>query len=1138
MGKNKKDFFISYNRHDERWAEWIAWQLENAGYEVIFQLWDWGPGSDFVLEMQKATEQCERTIIVLSNHFLSSRFTQPEWSQAFAKDPTGEKRLLIPVRVEQCELKGFFTSRVYIDFLGSPPVNKNELRKDLIDRLLDGINPNRRKPETEPLLPNLKSSAVVSEDKIGLTDDILLSDGKDQLVDFKKVIKPAYLFQGKQSNEIIRYLVSEWLPVGPAVAILQGFSGCGKSQLALAVAANSQRCLDPFEPQLESPNSSLDILIDIALALENEGIHDLMLELEKGTNGDLFKALLIVLRREPIFIIVDEFQRFFSETNTLPPKSWQYLVEKLNNSNRPAGRLLLISNRSVKSSRWCENCIIKELEGFTSTEAADFLFKLLKSKKLSSKVPSDRLEEIGLRLGGNPRALKTLVGSLMSESLNDLISLAPDLFKPGDVRLDPDLVEEFERELISRTLPNMEPNLLKLMRWLAVHRRPFKKEAFTEFTSLKVSVKTLRLQLIDRFLLENTTRGDFLHPLAREISVSRLRTQKKEWKKAHSLAANYHFRHFKAMQLKGAQKLTISYAELRHHLLEAGRINEINLASEKLTRFALSHITKPAQSQIPDNVETLEERIALISALPDNQRPKGLEYHLALCLKHRNIGDDYKKALYHVRKATGPHAYYAVWLLRIDLEYSLNGIEAMIKVQNEALKYLGGGSNAFSIYHRCAQILKKNDKLNDAIEVLEKGIYTPNVTCISSLINLCARYMEQAKRYDDAIKILEKGMNTPNMPELVTLYLHCANLMVKMNRLEDAISLLKKGMNIPGMTKIYSFYLLLANYMDKVGKNEEAILLLKEGISDSRVIDPIEIYRLYAEQLVKNHRIEEAITLIESGITSKVIRDPIPLYQFLSELMEASGDTEDCVKFLKSAMSNPKLMTEPSIYLTCAKLLFHSRNLEDAISVLERGMLVPNMREQGQLYQMCAELTGRQGHLDEAIKILEKGISNRNMHNLYSLYHSCSELMVKADRIEDAITLLKRGINAPAVTNKTVLFQACAKLLAKFNRKDEAILLLEDAIDLPGITGQVVLYQTCGKLMSNVGRKQDAIQLLKKAINGPKLGNLVSLYYLCANLMIDLGQHDDLILLLTKGIAEYPKDKNLKLIYQKAIENI
>ena len=32
-----KDFFVSYNKADRTWAEWIAWQLEAAGYEIVIQ---------------------------------------------------------------------------------------------------------------------------------------------------------------------------------------------------------------------------------------------------------------------------------------------------------------------------------------------------------------------------------------------------------------------------------------------------------------------------------------------------------------------------------------------------------------------------------------------------------------------------------------------------------------------------------------------------------------------------------------------------------------------------------------------------------------------------------------------------------------------------------------------------------------------------------------------------------------------------------------------------------------------------------------------------------------------------------------------------------------------------------------------
>ena len=96
-----KDYFISYNRADRTWAEWIAWQLESAGYTTVLQAWDFRPGGNFVIEMQRTTAEAERTLAVLSPDYIAARFTQPEWAAAFAQDPTSEKGTLLPMRVRE-----------------------------------------------------------------------------------------------------------------------------------------------------------------------------------------------------------------------------------------------------------------------------------------------------------------------------------------------------------------------------------------------------------------------------------------------------------------------------------------------------------------------------------------------------------------------------------------------------------------------------------------------------------------------------------------------------------------------------------------------------------------------------------------------------------------------------------------------------------------------------------------------------------------------------------------------------------------------------------------------------------------------------------------------------------------------------
>ena len=69
------DFFVSYNQADRDWAEWIAWQLEVAGYRTVLQAWDFLGGSHFPQEMQNAHSKAERTVVVLSQSYLDAKFT-------------------------------------------------------------------------------------------------------------------------------------------------------------------------------------------------------------------------------------------------------------------------------------------------------------------------------------------------------------------------------------------------------------------------------------------------------------------------------------------------------------------------------------------------------------------------------------------------------------------------------------------------------------------------------------------------------------------------------------------------------------------------------------------------------------------------------------------------------------------------------------------------------------------------------------------------------------------------------------------------------------------------------------------------------------------------------------------------------
>lgn len=91
------DLFVTHNAHDRAWAEWIAWQLEDAGFSVITQAWDFV--GNWVIKMDPAMREAQRAVAVIALHYTNSEalFTHSECANAFRLDPNGEKDLLIPI---------------------------------------------------------------------------------------------------------------------------------------------------------------------------------------------------------------------------------------------------------------------------------------------------------------------------------------------------------------------------------------------------------------------------------------------------------------------------------------------------------------------------------------------------------------------------------------------------------------------------------------------------------------------------------------------------------------------------------------------------------------------------------------------------------------------------------------------------------------------------------------------------------------------------------------------------------------------------------------------------------------------------------------------------------------------------------
>jgi len=149
--EDKNDFFISYNKSDRQWAKWVAATLEKEGYSTIIQAWDFRPGGNFVRYMQEALLSSERLIAILSEDYLKSLYCQDEWMSAFTRDPGGNKKIIIPVRITDIEPKGLLAAIIYIDLFGIDD------EKEAEKRLIQGVDIESI-PRNRPSFPGKKKA--------------------------------------------------------------------------------------------------------------------------------------------------------------------------------------------------------------------------------------------------------------------------------------------------------------------------------------------------------------------------------------------------------------------------------------------------------------------------------------------------------------------------------------------------------------------------------------------------------------------------------------------------------------------------------------------------------------------------------------------------------------------------------------------------------------------------------------------------------------------------------------------------------------------------------------------------------------------------------------------------------------------
>ena len=225
MVGDRVDFFVSHAGQDRAWAEWVAWQLIDAGYQVVLDVWDWAAGQNFITKMSDALDRADRVVALFSAaYFERQRYTTLELSASLVPVPGGAEDRLVPVRVEEVpaeKMPAVLRPLVYRDVFG---VEEAAARR----ALLEAVGPPCR-PEAPPVFPGRGVLGAMS--RLGGWPPRL----PGSVPRFWNVPARNPVFAGRDGL-LVR--VREQLLGGDRAVVqaLQGMGGVGKTQLAVQYA--------------------------------------------------------------------------------------------------------------------------------------------------------------------------------------------------------------------------------------------------------------------------------------------------------------------------------------------------------------------------------------------------------------------------------------------------------------------------------------------------------------------------------------------------------------------------------------------------------------------------------------------------------------------------------------------------------------------------------------------------------------------------------------------------------------------------------------------------------------------------------------------------------------------------------------
>jgi hypothetical protein len=599
---------------------------------------------------------------------------------------------------------------------------------------------------------------------------------------------------GSQHQALVEWLATQWWSEDIPVAIIQGFPGVGKTEIAL----QAMRRIKASHPNLTAcifhcPDTKValadDLLLTIAEELSDNNDGELLDRLERGEDtASIFAQLLTT----PRLIVIDEAEKLAIASTGKLPAPISALLKKWADTEDAAGRLLLLSLREFEEDVWLKRVEVRRIDPLAPDVAQAFLAAELDKIGKSDAVPPDRRRDLVSWLGRNPRAIRLMVSALAHDKLDDLIGLVPAAWENEDQQIAPELLRQFEQALLARAEAQLSAPGRVFFRRLSVLRRPVNRRGLEALAPEGSEMEPLLAELQARFMIEEKEPSRYdMHSMIRATAGSQMSAA--ERRRAHAAAGRYHAAPFRARQIVGTPRILGGrFVEARYHFAMADSPQDLADISRQFE--AHFRATFKWDSPVPDNPVERDEQIAMLSALLKDRGAAGLEYLLARCLLARNQPGDVNRALPHARRSTGPAAGVVAWMLRIRIEERVEGPAVAAKVAREAIGACQSEQGVWSLYQIAAELMNREGNGGDAIALLKRWVKLDTLKNQAPLYRVGAEILAGDGRLQEAVDFLGEGLEVVRAESnKFMLYEGLSVILTRNDAADKAIDLLLRG---------------------------------------------------------------------------------------------------------------------------------------------------------------------------------------------------------------------------------------------------------------------------------------------------------------------------------------------------------